>query len=56
MTSELKNVSGLKVRKGRHTIYVNQTLNKNQVYAEDADFDFVERFLKEHCPGAKKVS
>ena len=56
MTSELKNVKNIKVRRGRHTIYVNQTLNKNQVYAEDADFDFVENFLKEHCTGAKIVS
>lgn len=53
MTSELKNVAKLKMRKNRHTIHVNQTLNKNQVYAEDADFDFVAGFLKEHCTNAK---
>ena len=38
-TSELKNVAVLKVRRRRHTIHVNQLLEKNQVYAEDADFD-----------------
>ncbi len=53
MTSELKNVTKLKMRKHRHTIHVNQALNKNQVYAEDADFDFVADFLKEHCTNAK---
>lgn len=53
MTSELKNVSSIKIKKRRHTIHVNQTLNKNQVYAEDADFDFIAGFLKDHCPKAK---
>ncbi len=53
MTSELKNVAKLKVRKRRHTIHVNQKLSRNQVYAEDADFDFVSSFLKEHCTNAK---
>lgn len=55
MTSELKNVKNVKIRKRRHTIHVNQALSKNQVYAEDADFDFVERFLKEHCNNAKII-
>jgi hypothetical protein len=53
MTTELKNVAALKIRRGRNTIHVNQKLDKNQVYAEDADFDFVERFLMEHCINAK---
>ena len=52
-TSELQNVEYLKVRRKRHTIHVDYLLDKNQVYAEDADFDFVERFLKEHCVKAK---
>ena len=53
MTSEFKNVSSVRVKKYRHTIHVNQTLNKNQVYAEDADFEFVAQFIKEHCGSAK---
>ena len=52
-TSVLKNVATLKIRKGRNTIHVNQKLDRNQVYAEDADFDFVADFLKTHCPNAK---
>ena len=52
MTSELKNVRFLKVRRRRNTIHVNYLLDKNQVYAEDADFDFVESFLREHCASA----
>lgn len=52
-TSELKNVAALKIRKAWNTIHVNQKLDRNQVYAEDADFDFVANFLKEHCKNAK---
>ncbi len=53
MTTELKNVAALRIKKGRNTIHVDQKLDKNQVYAEDADFDFVAGFLKEHCKNAK---
>lgn len=53
MTTELKNVAALKIRRGRNTIHVNQKLDKNQVYAQNADFDFVESFLKQHCINAK---
>ena len=52
-TSEFKNVETVKVRRKRNTIHVNQLLDKNQVYAEDADFDFVEKFITERCTKAK---
>ena len=52
-TSEFKNVETVKVRRRRHTIHVNQLLDKNQVYAEDGDFDFVEKFIKDRCVKAK---
>ena len=52
-TSELKKVQRLRVCRRRHTIYVDQGMNKNQVYAGEGDFDFVERFLKERCVNAK---
>lgn len=53
MTTELKYVSSLKIRRYRNTIHVNLKLDKNQVYAEKEDFDFVEQFLKAHCVNAK---
>ena len=53
MTTELRNVAALKIRRSRNTIHVNQKLDRNQVYVEDADFDFVEHFLKQHCINAK---
>ena len=51
--SVFKNVKVVKVRRRRHTIHVNQLLEKNQIYAEDADFDFVEQFIRERCLKAK---
>ena len=52
-TSILKDVEFLKIRRKRNTIHVNYLLDKNQVYAADEDFDFVEQFLREHCVKAK---
>ena len=52
-TSEFANVEFVKVRRRRNTIHVNYLLDKNQVYAEDADFDFVEKFILERCVKAK---
>ncbi len=51
-SSELKNVKEVKVQRRLNTIKLNQGLDHNQVYAEDADFDFVLDFIKEHCPNA----
>lgn len=52
-TSEFKSVEFIRVRRKRHTIHVDQLFDRNQVYAEDADFDFVEQFIKERCVKAK---
>lgn len=52
-TSEFRSVEFVKVRRKRHTIHVDYLFDKNQVYAEDADFDFVEKFIKDRCIKAK---
>ncbi len=52
-TSVFENVAVVKVRRRRHAIHVNQLLDKNQVYAEDVDFDFVEKFILDRCTKAK---
>lgn len=41
--------------RGNNLIKVNETLEKNRVYVCDEDFDFVYRFLCEHCPSAKHL-
>ena len=52
-TSVFANVKSVNPRRRRHTIYVDQMLNKNQVYADDADFAFVRDFIIAHCAGAR---
>lgn len=52
-TSEFENVRTVKIRPRRNVIHVNQLLNKNQVYAEKADFDFVADYIEKHCVNAK---
>ena len=52
-TSVFRNVEFIRVRRKQNTIHVDQLLDKNQVYAEDADFDFVEKFIKDRCVKAK---
>ena len=51
--SSFQQVRKVKAVRRRHVIYINQLLEHNQVYAEDADFDFVETFILDHCPNAK---
>ena len=51
--SVFRQVRKVKPVRRRHVIYVDQLLGHNQVYAEDADFDFVKDFIVEHCPNAK---
>lgn len=53
MSSEWGKVKSIAVYPNRNTIKVNETLNKNQVYALDRDFEFVKQYVLDHCPNAK---
>ena len=46
-------VKTVKVRSGRHTIFLNQALEKNQIYADEADFEFVKNYILQRCVNAK---
>ncbi len=46
MISSFSSVRSVEIFRKRNVIKVNERLNKNQVYAEDADFDFVVEFIK----------
>ena len=53
--SVFRDVRKVKAVRRRHVIYVNQVLEHNQVYAEDADFDFVLNYICEHVPKTAKI-
>ena len=53
MSSTWTNVKSVKSARNRNVIYVNELLFKNQVYADDVDFPFVEGYISSHCPNAK---
>ena len=52
-TSEFKSVKRIVVRPQRNLIKVNQTLERNQVYAAPEDFEFVRAHIVSHCAKAK---
>ena len=53
MYSEFAKVRAVIPKRGFHTIKVNGRLMHNQVYAEDADFDFVLNYIQQRTPQAK---
>ena len=53
MTSEFRVVRKVKAVRWMHLIRVNETLSRNQVYVDDADFEFVYNFICRHCQKAK---
>ncbi|MBO6302781.1 MAG: zinc ribbon domain-containing protein [Ruminiclostridium sp.] len=50
LKTEFAKVKSIKTRRGRQTIYVNEMLGKNQVYAELPDFDFVLSYINARIP------
>lgn len=55
MESTFKDVKKIIGSRKGHTIYVNAPLNNNQIYMEDADYDFVWNYITSRCPGAQLV-
>lgn len=54
--STWESVKSVNINKKLNIIKVNETLNKNQVYASDEDFDFVANFILEHVSDKCKIS
>jgi hypothetical protein len=52
-TSDFANVRRIKPRRHIELIKVNKLLDRNQVYVPKEDFDFVEDFIRKHCPQAR---
>lgn len=55
MHSQWDKVKSIEIFAKRGVIKVNSTLNYNQVYAEDEDFDFVKDYIKVHVSKKCKI-
>ena len=55
MHTTFSKVKSVKINESRHTIYLNETLNHNQVYAEPEDFSLVKDYILSHCPKNAKI-
>lgn len=53
MYTAFEHVKSVKADKKRSLIKVNETLFKNQVYADGEDFDFALDYIVKRCPNAK---
>lgn len=53
MYSEFARVKKVKAYPKRHLIKLSEFIEHNQVYAADADFEFVKNFIVTHCPNIK---
>jgi len=53
--TNFKKVKSVKFSPRMNTIYLNESFNKNQIYAEGEDFDFVKEFILENCPKNVKI-
>ena len=53
LSSDFSKVRSIKAFRLRATIKVNEPFAKNQVYTTPEDFDFVLKYIREHCPKVK---
>ena len=53
MYTSFDEVKELEILPKEHLIRLNETLSRNQVYAEDEDFAFVAGYIKARCRNAK---
>lgn len=54
--TSFKKVKSVKAVRSRNTIYVNESMTRNQIYAVNEDFDFVLEHILSHCPKNVRVS
>ena len=48
--SDFEKVYSVKSYKDKEVIKVNSPFLFNQIYVKKEDFDFVDSFIREHCP------
>jgi len=53
--TNFKKVKSVKFSPRMNTVYLNESLNKNQIYAEKEDYLFIKEFILENCPKNVKI-
>ena len=53
MLTNFSDVKELEILPKEHLIRLNETLSRNQVYAEEEDFAFVADYIRSRCKNAK---
>lgn len=48
--TSFKKVKSIKVHAGRNTIYLNESMSRNQIYVDNENFQFVKEYILNHCP------
>lgn len=54
--TSFKKVKSVKVVQSRNTIYLNESMSRNQIYVRKEDFDFVLDYVLKHCPTNIRIS
>lgn len=54
--TSFKKVKSIKAVKSRNTIYVNETLTRNQIYAANEDFDFILEHIVNNSPKNVRIT
>jgi hypothetical protein len=54
--TSFKKVKSIKVVKSRNTIYINESLSRNQIYATRDNFDSILEHILNNCPKSVKVT
>lgn len=54
--TSFRKVKSVKAVRPRNTIYVNESMTRNQIYVENEDFDFVLDHILKHCPKNVRVT
>lgn len=56
MRSTWSSVRSVEIDRKREVIKVNERMNRNQVYAKQEDFEFVENFIRSHVPAKCRIT
>lgn len=53
--SSFMHVKSMRINRSRHMIKLNSLFTRNQIFIEDSDFDFVEKYIRKHLTDKAKI-